>query len=161
MKQTAAPMPEAPTTFTPPQSSQEFTRIWRGLKSEPSRRCQYLLATGPKLLGQFFSSGADAILGDALVALAAGYQPEDAGAVLAVLDALAQTPRFGLTLEFLSDTERKAGTDVIARIASGVGAPAADGEKAVKEAEAPADEAVMDAAALDGDLVAKLQTLFV
>jgi hypothetical protein len=146
----------------PPKTSQEFTRRWRSLKADPTARCRYLLLAGPKRLSKFFGSGADAILGDALIALDTGCASSDSAQMLAILDALAKTDRITLAIEFLSAAEREAAVNALSRIesAGGTTTPSAvDGDAVVPESAG--EDKGATAAPVDLDIVARLQALFV
>lgn len=145
----------------PPKTSQEFTRRWRSLKADPTARCRYLLLAGPKRLSKFFGSGADAILGDALIALDTGFASNDSAQMLAILDALAKTDRITLAIEFLSAAEREAAVNALGRIesAGGTTTPSAvDGDAVVPESAG--EDKGATAAPVDLDIVARLQALF-
>mmetsp|Transcript_25266 Transcript_25266/g.66007 ORF Transcript_25266/g.66007 Transcript_25266/m.66007 type:complete len:262 (-) Transcript_25266:2526-3311(-) len=145
----------------PPKDAQAFTRKWRALKANRPAQCQYLLLTGAARLGHFFAAGADAVLGEALLAVDAGYSAPDAAALLGVLGALSGTARFALAVEFLSADERKAALGVLDHIARDAADARSGGGGGGGDTTAKGTPDGAEAKpAVDLELVSKLKGLF-
>jgi hypothetical protein len=107
-----------------PRTSVEFGREWRHYKTAAA---QYglLLRLGGEGVGRVLGRGeiAMGVLGEAVVALEAEYRQEDAAAVLAVLRAFSQVPRFSLSRQFLSATELTQCSQLFHKLSQSLGQP--------------------------------------
>ena len=152
-----------PAALSPPSTSQQFMRQWRALKADlPARYC-YLLLTGSGKIKSFFAAGADGILGDAMLAIDAAFEPSDVAAVVAIVHTLSQTARFSLAVDFLSGPERKAAVNVLDRLKAAT-AVSKEADEAQAETVGPGDASAADAAGVDSndaDIITKMQALFV
>ncbi|NWR57819.1 CC103 protein, partial [Bucorvus abyssinicus] len=91
-----------------PGTSAEFYRDWRRCLKSGKEKYQFLLELGGEALGRIFQADLGyGLLGEFLTMLAENVCHEDRDAVLQILQSLAGTKRFGLNVDFLSQSEKE------------------------------------------------------
>ena len=90
-----------------PKNGHEFARDWKRHYKTTEEKYKYLLELGADNLAKIFKSEISfGLLGELLEALM-GYQKSDLADVVAILDTLASTNRFTLSLQFLDSKEKE------------------------------------------------------
>eukprot|EP00053_Salpingoeca_punica_P002911 m.40180 g.40180 ORF g.40180 m.40180 type:complete len:226 (+) comp11855_c0_seq1:114-791(+) len=115
-----APAPTAPTTSADdkPATLQQFLRAWRALSST-SDRFQLLCRVGGPQLHTFFKiESIGTVLPDMLRVLSEHVTADSVEIVAEIIDSIAQTYRFSLTVEFLTDAERSVGKALLDKLGS-------------------------------------------
>jgi hypothetical protein len=91
-----------------PTSGQTFIREWRKLNKETSRQYSYLLELGGERLGKIFKPEIGfGLLGEFAHCLNCELKDQDVCEVMKILEKLAETNRFKLTVDFLSKKEKE------------------------------------------------------
>ncbi|XP_036408793.1 coiled-coil domain-containing protein 103 [Megalops cyprinoides] len=89
-----------------PRTAAEFSRDWRRFGGSAPDRYRLLISLGGEGLRRIFSAEIGfGLLGEFLSVLSECLQPGDVTAVVAVLEGMSQTGRFGLNVSFLSQEE--------------------------------------------------------
>nr|XP_006825850.1 PREDICTED: coiled-coil domain-containing protein 103-like [Saccoglossus kowalevskii] len=89
------------------KNGHEFARDWKRYCKTNTDRYNFLIKIGGEQLGVIFKMEiAFGLLGDILVALEECFVPEDANAIVSILENLSKTSRFTLSLDFLSSIEK-------------------------------------------------------
>ncbi|NXX85481.1 CC103 protein, partial [Urocolius indicus] len=102
-----------------PRTSAEFYRDWRRCLKSGKEKYQLLLELGGKGLGRIFRAELGfGLLGEFLTVLAENVCEEDRDAVLQILQSLAGTPRFGLSVMLLSPQERSSSRALLGKLRS-------------------------------------------
>eukprot|EP00753_Platysulcus_tardus_P011855 PLAT3317.34.p2 GENE.PLAT3317.34~~PLAT3317.34.p2 ORF type:complete len:585 (-),score=233.52 PLAT3317.34:43-1770(-) len=100
-----------------PKTNYEFNRVWRSLRGEQALQAQYLrrLTAKSKRFARVFKGGMEADMMLQLLRIAGEHWlPADGAAVLKLALAMSATPRFGMTIGFLSTADKQAVADVLA-----------------------------------------------
>ncbi|XP_064404295.1 coiled-coil domain-containing protein 103-like isoform X1 [Halichondria panicea] len=105
---------------TLPKNGQDFMRAWRQLKHKGSiDQYKYLLNIGGVGLHKVFKVEISMeLLGEMLQVLRDGYTANDTEHVLCILSQLSKSSRFGLSVTFLSVTEKKAVTELFQQLST-------------------------------------------
>lgn len=91
-----------------PETSSEFYRDWRRCMKSSPEQYRFLLQLGPQNLGRIFQADvAFGLLGEFLAVLSENVSVKDRDSVLAILESLSGTKRFGLNIELLSGREKE------------------------------------------------------
>lgn len=125
-----------------PRTSAEFSRDWRRYYCTGPEKYAFLVTLGAQLLESIFCAEIGfGLLGEFLVILCNHFQPEDAQAIYWILLHLSQTQRFGLSVDFLSSSEREKGQRLFQMLEQKLGVPLQRGSKAELDPAGAAQEA--------------------
>ena len=155
----ASPPPPPPSAFAASSGSAAFAAAWKALPAAPAARLAWLTQLGAPALRGIFTRQLDPELLVSIVAALAGAlggggggggggaAAASAAVAVALLDALAGTPRFELVARFLDSEDKRA-----VRLVVGAAAAAAEvGKEAVAGFDAAAGARVLRAYACAGD----------
>jgi hypothetical protein len=103
-----------------PSSIQYFRRDWRQRCKDAQDQYKYLHLCGAATLAKLFAPEIpDGLLGPFLFALNKGYVASDAAATQSILDGLATTGRYSLSLDFMTSEEEVAQKELLAKLSGG------------------------------------------
>jgi len=113
-----AEMQQQPAPTEPPSDRDEFERQWRGACKDCERRYAYMKLIPIELICKLFKKGVEEHLGLLLLSLRDGWDgnDEDCAFILRWLLTLPETFRFDLAVGFLSDSEKAATSELLARL---------------------------------------------
>lgn len=97
------------------RNGQDFRRNWKSCKANDDKY-RYLLEIGSDAVSSLFKSGVDDFLGPFVETLNHGYCADDCWEVVKFLSALSSTPRFGLALDMMDDSELDAVKALVGKI---------------------------------------------
>ena len=105
-----------------PRSVQQFLRDWRNACRDDAARLAYLELLGaPGLAALFKDEIGHGLLGQFVVVLDATFAAERCATAAAMLEAMAGTGRFALTVEFMTDKEHKAAASLLGKMTAAAG----------------------------------------
>ncbi|XP_038071428.1 coiled-coil domain-containing protein 103-like [Patiria miniata] len=91
-----------------PKTSHEFTRDWKSRCKTPSEKYHLLMSLGGEQLGHIFRAEIGfGLLGDFVTVMNKEFQGSNLHCIVGILGSLARANRFGLSVDFLSKTERQ------------------------------------------------------
>jgi hypothetical protein len=102
----------------PPKRAADYERGWRRCRTN-AERYRLWISTPIALLEGMYQTEIDSIhLGSVLDAVAAAFDPADAGRVLESFEVVARSERFGLTLGFMNDEDRTRAAQVCEKLSA-------------------------------------------